>query len=449
MMNRRATPFFVTGCTVKKTALPLAGSQHLATAGHGGGGQYLVLLARSVARPRGRSARSRSRRATTVPRGTARRPRRAPPRRRPLAEYVSPRSLRAVRRGARRRASPGALPRLGGILAGSPGPPSTEPLSPPPPPRVPRRRLLLRLAQTRRSLPVVVVSMPKAVRHVARGGQRVRRPRRLPNTNGIVNCWCGRVASSARSNTARGTSSARAAYAAWAQMDFEGAPNTIGTEGWTARRSMLLPTRGGARGHRRRASVPPPVLNRREDHPDWVRSVDDWGDHPEASGTATSPASPRPPGAGGRRAAGSPSPAPPRGSRRGGSSATLHSTPSGPPLDGAAPRRGGGHRPRPRGGRSGGGVRDPPRVGVGGRRTRPAPPPGAPSGRRRRTTRPGRRGRKASGETGETVRARTRGTRGTRVRPGVRSGRFRARGGGRGSGRARVAARFASSERRT
>ena len=339
--------------------------------------------------------------------------------------------------------TPGALPLLGGILAGSLGSsPQGAPSRGVTPPACLGGGDSTASLKPGVGLPVVVVGMPKAgttslAAYFRCGGLDVSHYECGDHAK------CGACIERAFEHRARDVLGACGSYAAWAQMDFEGAPNTKGAEGLDgAKDRCFFPQVEALEAI---ASAHPSatfVLNRREDYADWVRSVDDWGDM--RARLRDCDITGLPAGAGGE-----------------GDDETLiafaeahadrvrrlfgNDRSESESLDG---RRhalvevvidredAGDARTRVRHRRAsvlGAGERGAAR---GGRR-------GPFGGRRGERERPGRRGRKASGETRETVRARTRGTPGTRVRPGVRAGRFRARGGGpggegRGEGRGEV-----------
>jgi hypothetical protein len=127
-------------------------------------------------------------------------------------------------------------------------------------------------------LPVVVVGMPKAgttslAAYFRCGGLDVSHYECGDHAK------CGACIERAFEHRARDVLDACGSYAAWAQMDFEGAPNTKGAEGLDgAKDRCFFPQVEALEAI---ASAHPSatfVLNRREDYADWVRSVDDWGD---------------------------------------------------------------------------------------------------------------------------------------------------------------------------
>jgi hypothetical protein len=127
-------------------------------------------------------------------------------------------------------------------------------------------------------LPVVVVGMPKAgttslAAYFRCGGLDVSHYECGDHAK------CGACIERAFEHRARDVLGACGSYAAWAQMDFEGAPNTKGAEGLDgAKDRCFFPQ---VEALEEIASAHPSatfVLNRREDYADWVRSVDDWGD---------------------------------------------------------------------------------------------------------------------------------------------------------------------------
>ena len=128
-------------------------------------------------------------------------------------------------------------------------------------------------------LPVVVVGMPKAgttslAAYFRCGGLDVSH-----YECGDHHAKCGACIERAFEHRARDVLGACGSYAAWAQMDFEGAPNTKGAEGLDgAKDRCFFPQVEALEAI---ASTHPSatfVLNRREDYADWIRSVDDWGD---------------------------------------------------------------------------------------------------------------------------------------------------------------------------
>ena len=261
MMNRRATPFFVTGCTVKKTHDYLVAARTSA-APPGAGVARTFHPYTPAPRSIGRSSPLRLPR---VHDGDARRPRsrgvrrdaRAAPLRVGALSWASSRRarfVRDVRRGARRHAGRAPPPRgyprgVARVL------PSGKPLSRRHPPRVPRRRRFHLLAQTRRRPPRRRRRHAQGGHDVARGvfslrrpgrlSLRVRRPRQVRRLH-RARVRTPRAGRPRRVRVVRGLG----ADGLRGRAEHEGRGGVGRREG-----SMLLPAGGGARGHRERASV--------------------------------------------------------------------------------------------------------------------------------------------------------------------------------------------------
>ena len=175
--------------------------------------------------------------------------------------------------------TPGALPLLGGILAGSLGSsPQGAPSRGVTPPACLGGGDSTASLKPGVGLPVVVVGMPKAgttslAAYFRCGGLDVSHYECGDHAK------CGACIERAFEHRARDVLGACGSYAAWAQMDFEGTPNTKGAEGLDgAKDRCFFPQVEALEAI---ASAHPSatfVLNRREDYADWVRSVDDWGD---------------------------------------------------------------------------------------------------------------------------------------------------------------------------